>query len=93
MPLITRHFFVQGRVQGVSYRVSTQRQAFNLGVTGWVRNLTDGRVEVLATATSEQIKQLEGWLWQGPEHAEVVTVEVEETELIHFANFEVASTI
>lgn len=69
-----RQFFVSGRVQGVFYRASTEARAQQLKLTGWVRNLADGRVEVLACGEEENLKELEQWLWQGPAHARVTQV-------------------
>ena len=59
-------FLVSGRVQGVCFRASTQEQARHLGLRGYVRNLTDGRVEVLATGSDEALEALATWLRQGP---------------------------
>lgn len=73
-------FLVTGVVQGVFYRANTQRKATELGVTGWVRNLPDGRVEVLAFGTEQQLIALRAWLWQGPERARVDAVECLDTE-------------
>lgn len=69
-----RHFLVSGRVQGVFFRAATQATAHRLGLTGWVRNLPDGRVELVACGAEEKLKQLEAWLWQGPPHARVEQV-------------------
>ena len=66
--------WVSGRVQGVWYRGSTQDQARGLGLSGYARNLADGRVEVLACGSVEAVEQLQRWLWQGPSHAEVSDV-------------------
>lgn len=66
---------VAGRVQGVWYRGSTQRQALALGITGYARNLPDGRVEVLACGEAAALQQLRDWLWQGPPAAEVTDVQ------------------
>ena len=66
---------VAGRVQGVWYRGSTQRQALALGITGYARNLPDGRVEVLACGEATALQQLRDWLWQGPAAAEVTDVQ------------------
>ncbi len=66
-----RRFLVSGRVQGVFYRAGTQDRARRLGLTGWVRNLSDGRVELVACGDDAKLKQLEEWLWQGPPHARV----------------------
>ncbi|MDH5435713.1 MAG: acylphosphatase [Gammaproteobacteria bacterium] len=69
--------FISGRVQGVFFRVSTQMKAHDLDIKGYARNLADGRVEVLACGDDEKIKILEDWLWQGPVHAKVESVECE----------------
>ncbi len=70
-----RRCLVAGRVQGVWYRASTQRQAVALGITGHARNLPDGRVEVLACGDEDALRQLQDWLWQGPPAAEVTDVQ------------------
>ena len=68
---------VSGRVQGVWYRKSAQQQALALAVTGYANNLLDGRVEVLACGEEHAVEKLIDWLWQGPEHAQVVDVRCE----------------
>ena len=75
-----RHYLVTGRVQGVFYRASTQEFAARLGATGWVRNCSDGSVELLACADEPTLQQLEQWLSQGPRHAQVTAVEVQPAE-------------
>jgi acylphosphatase len=74
--VICRHYYVTGRVQGVYFRGSTQRQAHSLGITGWVRNLSDGRVEVLACGDAVAIDRLEYWLRIGPQWANVTNIEI-----------------
>ena len=71
-----RRFLVSGRVQGVFYRDSARRQALALGISGWVRNLRDGRVEVLACGESGQLETFANWLEIGPEYAKVTNIEV-----------------
>ena len=71
---------VSGKVQGVSYRASTVEQARRLGLTGFVQNLADGRVEVLACGDAAKIEALIAWLWQGPPAARVQSVEVQDAE-------------
>jgi acylphosphatase len=72
------HCFVSGLVQGVWYRASTQEQAVALGITGWARNLSDGRVEVRAFGDREKLMNLHAWLKVGPELAEVSDVTLTE---------------
>jgi acylphosphatase len=69
-----RHFLVTGSVQGVFYRAATQATARRLGLSGWVRNLPDGNVELLACGEVTKLEALEQWLWQGPPHAQVTQV-------------------
>ena len=66
---------ISGVVQGVWYRGSTQTQAEQLGVTGYARNLSDGRVEVLACGEREAIESLKQWCWDGPRMAQVTDVQ------------------
>jgi acylphosphatase len=74
--IIARRCYVSGRVQGVFYRGSTRQKAIEVGCTGYARNLTDGRVEVLAVGASSAVQSLIDWLWQGPPSARVTDVEV-----------------
>ncbi len=67
---------VRGRVQGVYFRASTQREAKRLGLTGWVKNRPDGNVEVLAEGEEEGLKDLIAWANKGPSAARVERVEV-----------------
>lgn len=75
-----RHFRISGRVQGVSYRANAQHKARELGLVGWVRNCTDGRVEALARGDAGALKAFEAWLWQGPQFAEVSLVEARDAD-------------
>lgn len=76
----TRHYLVEGRVQGVYYRQSTRSVATRLGLAGWVRNLPDGRVEVLARGPHEGLEAFERWLAQGPPRAQVAGVSAQDSE-------------
>jgi acylphosphatase len=69
---------VAGHVQGVYFRAATAERALELGVRGWVKNLPDRRVEVVATGGADAIATLTQWLWHGPPRARVVSVVVEE---------------
>jgi acylphosphatase len=66
---------VDGMVQGVGFRYATIRQARALGLTGFVRNLDDGRVEVLAEGEEAVLERLAAWLRHGPPGAHVREVE------------------
>lgn len=68
------HALITGRVQGVSFRYHTLHTAQGLGLTGWVRNLPDGRVEVMAEGEDERVRRLEQWLHRGPTAARVTDV-------------------
>lgn len=78
MSMICYHAIVSGRVQGVFYRAHTQQKAQELGLTGWVRNCTDGTVELMACGETLQIKKLADWLKIGPPHASVQSIEAKE---------------
>lgn len=71
------HFHMTGRVQGVWFRASTQHQAERLGLTGWVRNLPDGRVEGWAEGPEDRLDALEAWLAHGPDQAQVTSLSAE----------------
>jgi len=72
---ICKRCFVSGLVQGVSFRYYTRREALNLGLSGWARNLRDGRVDVLACGEKTAVEELCRWLNQGPALAQVTNLE------------------
>ena len=86
---IHRKIHVSGKVQGVGFRDATQRKALELGVLGTVRNLDDGRVEIIASATSENLKSFESWCQQGPPYARVDNIDISELEAIEFSEFRI----
>lgn len=69
------HVIISGHVQGVFFRDKTQRQACARGVTGWVRNLPDGRVEAVFEGDEKVVRQVVSWCHQGPPNAYVTGVE------------------
>ena len=69
---------IEGRVQGVWYRASTQTKARALGVTGWVRNLANGSVQAEVQGAQAAVDALVAWCKQGPRDARVTSVEVQE---------------
>jgi len=73
--LVAYRFLVSGRVQGVGYRYFVLRAASTLGVCGFVRNLPDGRVEVVAEGPEPAVRELEQQLWDGPAFATVGSVD------------------
>ncbi len=74
-------FLVKGRVQGVAFRYATQDTARTLGLTGWVRNRTDGAVEGEYQGSGDSCTKLAAWLEQGPPAARVDGLNIEEVEL------------
>lgn len=70
------HGWISGRVQGVWFRASTRDEGAQLGLTGWARNLPDGRVEVVAQGERARLEALLSWLHHGPPGARVDRVEV-----------------
>ena len=72
-----RRLVITGKVQGVWYRASMAREAQALGVTGWVRNRSDGSVEAVVAGTEEQVAAIMNWARRGPPAAVVEHVAVE----------------
>jgi acylphosphatase len=77
---VTRHYLVAGEVQGVGFRYFAQREALRLRITGWVRNLPDGRVEALGAGAAEDLARFEAALRRGPGMARVTHLEAHEME-------------
>jgi acylphosphatase len=75
MALKQLHMVVRGRVQGVYFRASAQREARRLGVCGWVRNRADGSMEMVAEGEEAAVRDLHGWAQKGPSAARVDKVD------------------
>lgn len=78
--MICRRSFVSGRVQGVFYRATCVRKATSLGLTGYARNLADGRVEVLACGDGDAVETFLAWLWEGSPASKVTDVASEHAD-------------
>lgn len=87
------HIFVSGKVQGVYYRQNTLQKAQELGILGWVRNLSDGRVEAVMEGSKVDIEKMLAWCKEGP-----LDAKVEEVKIIHeeykneFSTFDIIKT-
>ena len=88
---VRAHVIVHGRVQGVWYRGSACEQAQSLGVTGWVRNRWDGKVEAVMEGPRADVSRMVAWCHRGPRLAEVERIELEWQDATgEFAGFTVA---
>ena len=87
--VIAKRYFVRGRVQGVGFRYFAERAAHDLALTGYARNLDDGRVEVYAVGCAEQLSELAGRLWKGPRFADVRGVEEQDAAVQEYASFRI----
>lgn len=67
---------IYGVVQGVFYRVKTVEIAKNLGLSGWVKNESDGTVKIVAEGDEQKLKELLAWCWKGPLYAKVENIKV-----------------
>jgi len=70
------HIFISGRVQGVFFRYSARRKALQLGLTGWVRNLSDGRVEAVFEGGEPILQEMLSWAKHGPALAKVEDLKI-----------------
>lgn len=86
---IRAHVFISGTVQGVGYRFSTLDQAQQLGVSGWVRNLPDSRVEAVFEGTKADVEAMIRWCYEGSPGARVKNVEVEYEQPEGIKGFEI----
>jgi len=86
------HVFVTGRVQGVLFRESTRKKAQTLGLTGWVRNLVDGRVEAIFEGEESAVDEMISWFSRGPVFAKVDDFKVTEDDYHgEFRDFQINS--
>ena len=86
------HVFISGRVQGVMFRESTRELAERLGLGGWVRNLSDGRVEAVFEGPSAEVGRALAWCRRGPPGAWVAGLETRDEEPIGEQGFRVRRT-
>jgi len=84
-----KRWLVSGRVQGVGFRYFAQAKAAQLGLTGWARNLDDGRVEVYANGPADKLSDLAAALHIGPRMADVRSVEESEDVVQRMAGFSI----
>ena len=84
-----RLWFVRGRVQGVGYRYFAQKQAWELGLTGYTRNLDDGRVEVYAVGLKQKLEEMAARLYRGPRWSDVRGVDEQEAVVQEYSAFEI----
>lgn len=89
--MLVRRLLISGVVQGVGFRYSMVARARLLGVTGWVRNRRDGRVEAVVAGDAAQLEAILAWSRVGPAGSSVDAVEVE-TASGDFADFELRPT-
>jgi acylphosphatase len=82
-----KRWLIDGVVQGVGFRFFVQHKATALGLSGWARNLADGRVEVYATGEAERLSDLAAALHSGPRMAQVRTVEEQDAAVEKAAGF------
>jgi acylphosphatase len=88
------HAIVEGRVQGVGFRAFVERNAWQLGITGWVRNRWDGTVEVTAEGDHAALDQLLGTIRRGPQASHVTQVTPQwQTATGEFNRFSMRSTV
>lgn len=76
--LVARHVVVSGRVQGVGYRYTLEREAAVAGVAGWARNTAEGTVEAVLEGPPSAVEGVLGWMRHGPRDAVVAAVDVTE---------------
>ena len=81
--------YISGTVQGVWFRASTKEQAEKLKISGWARNLPDGRVEVFACGTETQLELFYDWLKHGPQLAKVNACTRENLAWEEYAGFDI----
>ncbi len=88
----TLHCIIDGRVQGVYFRVTTRNKARELNINGWVRNCSNGKVELKATGSDEQLQALIDWIPAGVSNAVVDNISCKFIAHEQFIHFEVIAT-
>lgn len=86
---VSKHIIVRGRVQGVGYRYATRHAVAKRNITGNVKNLPDGSVEIYATGNEQDVADLIQWCHNGPVRARVTNVMVTDLPLQSFQSFSI----
>ena len=85
------HVMISGKVQGVFFRISAQDKANELNLTGWVKNIFNNAVEIIAEGQREELSKFTGWLQLGPPNATIDKISIEWSEQVErqFSSFEI----
>jgi acylphosphatase len=90
---IRAHLFISGAVQGVFFRVETRKEAIMRNISGWIRNVSDGRVEAIFEGEKENVGKLITYCKRGPQGAEVTNIDVTWEEYLgKLKSFEIRKT-
>lgn len=87
MPTI--HLLIEGKVQGVFFRVSARKEAEKLGINGWIKNTPNGHVEAVASGEANALTAFEKWCSRGPKEAVVTEVTVSPMQETSFSRFQI----
>ena len=87
--MVHKNITVKGIVQGVGFRFSAQRTAKIYGIKGYVKNLPDGHVYIEAEGEADRVKDFIAWCWEGPSHAYVTDVNIENGEIRDYKYFDI----
>jgi acylphosphatase len=87
--MTTYHLLIQGEVQGVFFRDSARKEALKLGISGWVKNLENGDVELMVQGDESSLHQFLDWCKQGPPKAVVRDVVLTKKEGLIFHGFKI----
>jgi acylphosphatase len=89
---MTAHVYISGFVQGVGFRRFVKHHALELGLTGWVKNLSDNRVEALFQGSKEQVEKITAACEKGSFFSEVKNIQINfENTKINFTSFDIIS--
>ena len=86
---VSKYIQVKGRVQGVGYRFATKHAAQKMNITGTVKNLPDGSVEIYASGESESVSDFINWCHNGPARANVMHVIINDLSFRYFKKFSI----
>ena len=86
---VQKHIYISGRVQGVGFRAFTRNQAATFDIKGWVKNLSDGRVELVIQGEKSKVKAMINKVKEGPSFARVDDIEINDEKSENFNDFKI----